>query len=82
MSMALVSKIHAATEDNTGDIITDLMIWREGEEIPCHLQLRHIHGEAYQVVSGGNEAVRIFGLRERVWLKRIANQRFTHLITQ
>ncbi len=64
------------------ETVVRLMIWREGQELYSHLFLRHVHGEVYETTRGGKEALRIFGLGERIHLRPIANRRFSHLVTQ
>ncbi len=83
--MALVSQMRKAASGEPGDTFVKVMIRRKEEEIWSHLYLQHILGDCYQVVGGDAEAIMLFGdgrEDDRVYIKPIANQDFSHLVTQ
>lgn len=80
--MALVSEKREAMNSEPGDTYVKVMIRRGGAEIWSHLHLKHIHGNRFHVITGEKQAIGVFDEGSEVTVLPIANQDFTHLVTQ
>jgi len=80
--MSLVIATRKTIGNEPGDLLVDIVIWRNRSEIRSHLYLAHVQGDIFTVVDGGDEGTRIFGHHDDVRLKPIDRAGYTHMVTQ